>query len=71
MLTTIFYFVLYLLVAGLFIYVCQWAINQAGLPEPMHRIANLVMVIIIFAVVGWCLLGILGGGGVPVPARLP
>lgn len=62
MLGGLFGLMIYILVVGLFIALCYWAIGAVGLPEPFARFAHIALVIITFIIIGYLLLGLVGGG---------
>lgn len=49
MLTSIFIIIVLLALLALAYYVGKWAIGELGLPDPMGRIANVILVLLILA----------------------
>ena len=52
---------IYLIVWGLILYVCWWAIGKIGLPEPFGKIATVVLVLLTVLVLLNLLTGFAGG----------
>lgn len=57
---TLIHVLIYLVVWGLILYVCWWAIGRVGLPEPFAKIATVVLVLITVVVLLNLLLGFTG-----------
>ncbi len=51
---------LYLVVAGLIIWLLYWAIGKVGLPEPFAKIANVILVVVTVIILLNFLLGFFG-----------
>jgi hypothetical protein len=56
---------IYLVVWGLILYVCWWAIGKIGLPEPFGKIAMVVLVVLTLLVLLNLLYPFAGGPALP------
>ena len=53
--------IIYLIVAGLVFWLLWWLINYVGLPEPFHKIANVILAIAAVLVIIGILLSLTTG----------
>jgi succinate dehydrogenase/fumarate reductase cytochrome b subunit len=53
--------VVYLIVAGLILWLLFWLVNYCGLPEPFNKVAHVVLAVIAVLVVIGILLSLVGG----------
>ena len=49
----------WLIVIGLIFYVLWWGLGQAGLPEPINKVARVLLVVVLVIILIYMLLGIL------------
>ena len=53
--------ILYLIVGGLIFWLLHWAIDAVGIPEPFHKVAKVILIVLaVFVVIG-ILLSLVGG----------
>lgn len=52
--------VIWLVVVGLILWLCWWFIGYVGLPEPLNKVAHVLIGLVAFIILIYLLLGILG-----------
>lgn len=58
--------VVYLIVAGLILWLLWWLVGYVGLPEPFRKVANVVLAVVAVLIVIGILLSMLNGGAQPL-----
>lgn len=53
--------VLYLVVGGLIFWLLFWLVDSIGLPEPFHKVARAILIVLVVFVLIGILLSVLGG----------
>ena len=65
MITSLVYLVIYILVIGLICWLLLYAIDAVGLPEPFHKVARALIIVVGVLIVILLLLQMLGAAGLP------
>lgn len=52
--------VIWLVVAGLIYWLCEWALGSLGIPEPFNKVIRVIMILIVFFIVLNALLTLAG-----------
>lgn len=53
--------VIYLIIAGLILWLLFWLVNYVGLPEPFNKVAHVILAIVAVLVIIGILLSLVGG----------
>ena len=65
MITTLVYFVLYVLVIGLICWLLLYLNDAIPIPEPFHRVVRIAVLVVGVFILIFMLLGLIDGTGVP------
>jgi len=67
-LTGLLQLVIWLIALGLIVWLALWVLQQLAPAEPFAKIARIIVVVIACIILIYLLLGLVGGGGVTLPA---
>lgn len=67
MIAALIYFVIYLVIIGLVIWLLVYMVGAIGLPEPIHRVARIAIIVIGTLIVILLLLNLIGAVDVGAP----